>query len=91
MGKVKSDGGSSDYYQIHIVTDNGEFDCQTGDIIDALVGGNFDLGNIIKACRRVYLDSLGKGKEGTDMNYDANKIEYFAKRFAKRNSRKISG
>ena len=78
--KTKSDGGSSDYYKLEI---NGNL-VEVEDIIYAMVGGDFILGNILKACRRMYLDSKGQGKEGIDMQYDANKIKYFVDSFVKR-------
>lgn len=91
---VRSDGGSTSYYQLKtIVTkdsikelSNGnlEVSLETGDVIDMLVGGNFDLGNATKALRRIYQASLGRGKEGIDMNYDANKVNYFVKDFIRK-------
>lgn len=78
--KTKSDGGSSDYYKLEI---NGN-SIEVEDVIYALVGGDFILGNILKACRRMYLDSKGQGKEGIDMEYDKNKIVYFANSFVNR-------
>ena len=78
--KIKSDGGSSDYYKLEI---NGNL-VEVEDVIYAMVGGDFILGNILKACRRMYLDSKGQGKEGIDMQYDANKIKYFVDSFVKR-------
>lgn len=84
--KFKSDGGSSEYYKMTIkrrekdgsIT---EFNCEMGDIIYAMVDGDFDLGNVIKAVRRMYLDSLGQGKEGVDADYDAKKIKWFVDDF----------
>lgn len=77
---VKSDGGSSAYYEVTIQREDGQrFTCQTGDIIRALVANDFDLGNIIKASRRVSQALLGKGKAGTPISYDLNKIEYHLK------------
>lgn len=91
---VKSDGGSTSYYHLKTIVSkdsikeltNGNFEVslETGDVIDILVGGNFDLGNATKALRRIYQASLGKGKEGIDMNYDANKINYFVKDFIRK-------
>lgn len=78
--KTKSDGGSSDYYKLNI---NGN-PVEVEDVIYALVGGDFILGNILKACRRMYLDSKGQGKEGIDMEYDKNKIVYFANSYVNR-------
>lgn len=76
--KVKSDGGSSSYYELTITNKAGEtIKVETGDVIRAIVGNDFDFGNIIKAARRMYLATQGMGKEGTDLSYDANKIRYF--------------
>jgi len=84
--KTKSDGGSSDYYKLTIrrASDGEEFKCEMGDIIYSVYGGDFDLGNIAKAMRRMYLDSKGKGKEGVDASYDAKKIQWFTDDFMKR-------
>lgn len=76
--KVKSDGGSSSYYELTITNKNGEsIKCETGDVIRSLVGNDFDLGNCVKALRRIYLSSIGQGKEGVDVAYDCNKVRYF--------------
>lgn len=76
--KVKSDGGSSSYYELTITNKVGEsIKCETGDVIRALVGNDFDFGNCVKALRRMYLATLGMGKEGTDIPYDCNKVRYF--------------
>ena len=80
---VKSTGGSSSYYQIKIkrASDGEVFECELGDVLYSAFGGDFDLCNIVKACRRMYLASKGGGKEGTDIEYDANKIKWFADDF----------
>ena len=81
---IKSDGGSSDYYKISIKTSHGMVDVEVNDIIYAMVGGDFDLANILKAARRMYLASKGCGKEGVDIAYDARKIAWFCKDFVQR-------
>ena len=78
--KTVSTGGSSSYYELEI---EGK-PYQVEDIIYAMVGGDFALGNVLKAARRMYLDSKGQGKEGTNMQYDTNKIKYFTDSFVKR-------
>lgn len=80
MGKIKSDGGSSGYYQLEIVNRaTGEkFHCEMGDVIASVYGNDFDMGNVAKAMRRILLDRQGKGKEGNDSLYDANKCVYFS-------------
>lgn len=83
-GKIVSTGGSSAYYELKIKTKDGEFTAQVGDVIAAMVGDNFALGNVVKALRRIYLDSQGSGKEGVDMSYDINKCKYFLDDFKQR-------
>lgn len=77
---VKSDGGASSYYEKQIVrlSDGETFNCQTGDIIRSMVNNDFDGGNILKALDRIFQNIQGKGKEGTSIEYDCNKIIYFA-------------
>ena len=84
---IKSDGSSSDYYKLTITrsSDGQQFQCELGDILYSVFGGDFNLGNIVKACRRMFLASKGGGKEGTDIQYDANKIKWFADDFVERN------
>lgn len=82
-GVVKSTGGSSSYYQLTITNKAGEtIAVETGDILRALVGNDFDLSNIVKACRRAYEASQGRGKQGASIAYDMKKVEYFAQEFA---------
>lgn len=90
-GTVKSDGGSSSYYQLQLLVNSNKIkeleghdevkvvELETGDIIRSLVDNDFDLGNIIKACRRIHQAKKGTGKAGTDVEYDCKKIEYFLK------------
>ena len=80
LSPIKSTGGSSSYYRFPIKSSiTGQtMEVETGDVIRAMVGNDFDLGNIIKACRRISQAEQGKGKEGTDVVYDCNKIAYFA-------------
>lgn len=76
---VKSDGGSSSYYSFPITNAKGEtIHVETKDVIRCMVGNDFDLGNIIKACRRIHEKQQGRGKAGTSIDYDANKIIFFA-------------
>lgn len=77
---VVSDGGSSSYYQLTITNKQGDtINCEMGDVIRCVFGDNFSLGNIVKACRRVYLRMSGKGgKDGVSVEYDCKKIKWFA-------------
>ena len=91
---VKSDGGSSNYYKVPLTLPTTLYDkdgnevkelvFETQDILYALVGGEWSLSNIVKACRRAYLAMKGGGKEGNELDYDARKIIWFGKDFLKR-------
>jgi len=85
LSPIKSTGGSSSYYRFPIKSSiTGQtMEVETGDVIKAMVNNDFDLGNIIKACRRISQAKQGKGKEGTDVVYDCNKIAYFAEQLKK--------
>lgn len=92
---VVSDGGSSDYYKLEVMVlaeaikeveghpEVKRIQLETGDIIRALVDNDFDLGNVIKACRRIHQAKKGTGKAGTDVEYDLKKMEYFQKEWYK--------
>ncbi|MDX0260512.1 hypothetical protein [Sinorhizobium meliloti] len=67
MATVKSDGGSTSYYNIP------DFAVDLGDLIEHKEM-SFNIGNIFKACYRF------GGKDGTSKRYDLNKIIYFAQR-----------
>ncbi|TCV62316.1 DUF3310 domain-containing protein [Neorhizobium sp. S3-V5DH] len=67
MAAVKSDGGSSSYYNIP------SFAVDLGDLIE-FKKMSFNFGNIFKACYR-----FGE-KDGTSKRYDLKKIIYFAER-----------
>lgn len=71
LEKHKSDGGSTDYYNIP----EGIKDLQG---LIEYKNMNFSVGNIFKACYR-----MGR-KEGNDDSYDLRKIIFFAERELKR-------
>jgi hypothetical protein len=88
MSAIKSDGGSSSYYDIAIprwlldnIKERGYL--KTEELIEIL-GSDFDLGNIIKCAIRINSLKNGIGKEGNDVRYDANKIIYSAGRLKER-------
>lgn len=88
-GPIKSDGGSSSYYDIQLSDKIIDFIVanryiKTEQLIEAL-GSDFDIGNIIKCAVRINSLMQGKGKEGNDVAYDANKIRYSANRLKERN------
>lgn len=88
MSAIKSDGGSSSYYDIKLpswlitkINERGYI--KTEELIEIL-GSDFDLGNILKCSIRIHSLKNGVGKEGNDINYDANKIIYSANRLKER-------
>jgi hypothetical protein len=87
-GAIKSDGGSSSYYDIQLPTwlidkikERGYI--KTEELIEVM-GSDFDLGNIIKCSVRINSLKNGVGKEGNSVEYDANKIIYSANRLKER-------
>lgn len=79
-GAVKSDGGSSSYYELEL---NGN-SVQTEEIIEQVFGNDFDLGNMFKALVRIQASLNGGGKAGTTIEYDLNKIIYTCKKLKDR-------
>lgn len=81
-------GGSVDYYKVSVpnpVSGVDPYTAECSDIIEAL-GLDFFEGNIFKALwRSAMARKFGKSKKGYDNGkYDAEKIEWFAKRIAAR-------
>ncbi len=86
--KIKSDGGSSSYYDVEIpgwladklltrIEDKKPF-LKTEELIMMLFNNDFDFGNIQKSLVRAYQATRGGGKDGNDVDYDMNKIIYSA-------------
>lgn len=83
-GAIKSDGGSSSYYDIplpdwliNLIVERRYV--KTEELIEVL-GGDFDEANILKCLVRINSLRNGKGKEGNTVDYDCNKISYSANR-----------
>lgn len=86
--KVKSDGGSSSYYDIELPDEllkllnqrnrDGKAFIKVEEIIELQFGNHFDFGTAFKALHRGYLATQGKGKEGNTVEYDMNKVLYSA-------------
>lgn len=98
-GAIKSDGGSSTYYDIPIPTkllveiierrnEDGLSYIKTEEIIELGLGNDFDAGNIFKCLVRMESLKQGKGKAGNSLEYDANKVLYSAKKIAGRSAGK---
>ena len=98
MKPVKSDGGSSSYYDIPIPTwlleklvdRDVEGNCyiKTEEIIETFFKNDFDAGNAFKSLVRAWGAFNGGGKEGNSMDYDFNKVRYSMNKLTMRSERK---
>jgi hypothetical protein len=80
MGFVESTGGSSSYYELIVDGHN----IETHDVIQDVFGNDFDFGNMFKALVRIWASVMGKGKQGTSIEYDLNKIIYTCEKLKER-------
>lgn len=82
--KNKLTGGSTSYYKLHISNPIhfDAYDCECGDIIEAL-NMTFNEGEAFKAIWRMAAARLGGGKKDADPTYDSEKIKYFGERILK--------
>jgi hypothetical protein len=80
----KLTGGSVSYYKLHISSPIHfeEYDCECGDIVEAL-NMTFNEGEAFKAIWRKAAARLGGGKKDSKALYDAEKIEYYGNRILK--------
>lgn len=89
---IKSDGGSSGYYDIPIPDsfietlmeryDAGNSHIRTEELIRYVFGNDFDFGTAFKSLVRAYGITQGGGKEGNDIRYECNKVKYYAEKIA---------
>lgn len=87
-GKIKSDGGSSSYYDLPISDkllealnkrkEDGQCYIKVEEMIDEFFGNDFDWGTTFKSTVRGYLQTKGEGKAGNDLKYEINKVIYYA-------------
>lgn len=86
-GKVKSDGGSSSYYDIPLPDelmdklfdrwDEGKAYIRTEELIRYAFSNDFDWGTALKSMVRGHaITHLGGGKAGNDIGYECNKIDW---------------
>ena len=83
---IKSDGGSSSYYDIHLpewlvgrIIDrqtDGQAFIKTEEIITVAFGNDFDYGNLFKSEVRAWGAMNGAGKKGNSVEYELNKMRY---------------
>lgn len=88
---IKSDGGSSKYYDIELpewlferiqdrYNDTGVAFVKAEEIIEAGFDNDFSHGNLFKSHLRAFRCTQGQGKEGNTLDYEVNKILYYAER-----------
>lgn len=82
---IKSDGGSSSYYDFKIPEHYLELIKETGVIkteylIDIIFANDFDFACTFKALVRAKGITEGAGKEGNTLDYELNKMEYYEAR-----------
>ena len=95
---IKSDGGSSTYYDIDIPAwllytlnerqKEGKCYIKTEELIECGFSSDFDAGNVFKSLVRAWGALNGAGKAGNDVDYECNKIVYSANKLKQRNQRK---
>lgn len=93
-GAIKSDGGSSTYYDIPLpewlvsrivgryLDGNGYI--KTEELIEAMFQSDFDAGNALKSLVRLWGAFNGAGKEGNSVSYERKKIEYSVNKLEQR-------
>ncbi len=80
---IKSDGGSSSYYFTklpqHLIDDIVERGgIEIKDIVRYCFDNDADCKDIIKALKRIRENLKGGGKEGVSVEYDCNKVVFYA-------------
>ncbi len=104
MTAIRSDGGSSTYYDISIPGwliarldardavpgSSGGCYIKTEELISVMFDNDFDFGNVLKSLVRVYGAMNGSGKAGNDVPYDLNKIGYSVDKIRETDRRKAA-
>ena len=95
---IKSDGGSSSYYDIYLPTwlmqamvdreVDGKVYIKTEELIEVAFESDFDFANAFKSLVRAFGTMNGGGKAGNDVDYEMNKVQYSANKIKERNKRK---
>lgn len=94
---IKSDGGSSSYYDIQLPNwlveeiysryEQGQGFIKTEELIEVAFKNDFDFGTTFKALVRGFGSLNGGGKAGNDVEYEMNKVGYYSNRVKERTSR----
>lgn len=96
-GAIKSDGGSSTYYDIAVPewlvdriierSDDGQAYIKTEELIEVTFNSDFDAGNALKSLVRLWGAFNGAGKAGNSVSYEKKKIEYSINKLEQRFTR----
>lgn len=98
-GAIKSDGGSSSYYDLEIPewlvdkilerkTEEDKFYIKTEECCEVFFGNDFDYSNLFKSSVRSYGSEQGKGKSGNNVAYEMNKVQYSANKIKELSERR---
>lgn len=97
-GPIKSDGGSSSYYDLNIPEwllytlnerqKEGKCYIKTEEMISAFFGNDFSFGTLLKSLVRAWGIKIGAGKAGNDMKYETGKIRYYADKILEQHEEK---
>lgn len=89
MGAIKSDGGSSSYYDIGVpkwlleklIDRDNKGNCfiKTEEI-NEILGNDFNYSTVFKSMVRAISIENGVGKAGNSHNYECNKVRYYIDR-----------
>lgn len=97
VGPIKSDGGSSTYYDIELPAwlleriqqrgAEGKAFIKTEELTEVAFGNDFAFGTLFKSLVRAYGQTTGEGKAGNTIDYELNKVVYYAENIRQRNHR----
>jgi len=97
-GPIKSDGGSSSYYDLPVAEwllytlnerqKEGKCYIKTEEMISAFFGNDFSFGTALKSLVRAWGIKIGAGKAGNDMKYETGKIHYYADKILEQHEEK---
>lgn len=96
-GPIKSDGGSSTYYDIPIpkwllermakrARDEGYY-IKTEELIEIAFDNDFDFGTAFKSLIRARGITKGGGKAGNTLDYECNKVAYYNEKVREKGNR----
>ena len=96
---IKSDGGSSSYYDLEIPAwvvekilnrkaEDGKYYIKTEECCEIFFGNDFDYSNLFKSSVRSYGTEQGGGKAGNSVDYEMSKVQYSANKIKELSKRR---